>query len=171
MIRSLDSSPSRTTPAPPAWRASTRAPLLWATGPAIFWSLVLAGGVVWLILDPARRPWAWALVVAAVVLGGFGVLVVPLWRYAVHRWEITETAVYTRTGWFTQESRIAPITRVQTVDTHRGPLEQLFGLATVTVTTASSAGAVRIVALDLDVAERTVRQLTEIAALHREDAT
>ncbi len=171
MIRPPDSAPSRTIMAAPAWRASTRAPLLWATGPAIFWMFVLIGGVIWLIVDDGHRMWAWGLVAAAVILAGFGVLVVPMWRYAVHRWEITETAVYTRTGWFTQESRVAPITRVQTVDTHRGPLEQLFGLATVTVTTASSAGAVRIAALDLDVAERTVRRLTEIAALHREDAT
>ncbi|WP_025352550.1 PH domain-containing protein [Nocardia nova] len=171
MTRPLDSSPPQSTMAAPAWRASTRAPLLWATGPAIFWALILVGGVVWLIVDSGHRGWASALVAAALVVGVFGVVVVPLWRYAVHRWEITDTAVYTRTGWFTQESRVAPITRVQTVDTHRGPLEQLFGLATVTVTTASSAGAVRIVALDLDVAERTVRRLTEIAALHREDAT
>jgi membrane protein YdbS with pleckstrin-like domain len=94
-----------------------------------------------------------------------------MWRYGVHRWEVTESAVYTRTGWFNQESRVAPITRVQTVDTHRGPLERMFGLATVTVTTASSAGAVRIAALDLEVAERTVNRLTDIAAMHREDAT
>jgi len=79
--------------------------------------------------------------------------------------------VYTRTGWLVQEHRIAPISRVQTVDTERGPLDQLFGLANVTVTTASSAGAVRIVALDFDVAERVVAQLTDIAALGAEDAT
>jgi len=89
----------------------------------------------------------------------------------VHRWEVTEEAVYTRTGWFTQESRVAPISRVQTVDTHRGPLERLLGLATVTVTTASSAGAVRIPALDLATAEQTVERLTEVAATHRGDAT
>ena len=65
-------------------------------------------------------------------------------------------AVYTRSGWLVQERRIAPISRVQTVDTHRGPLDRLFGLANVTVTTASSAGAVRIVALDSDVADRIV---------------
>ncbi|WP_227980158.1 PH domain-containing protein [Nocardia spumae] len=171
MIRPLDSSPSRTIMAAPAWRASPRAPLLWATGPAVFWSFVLVGGLIWLLVDDRHRLWAGAVVAGAALLGVFSALVVPLWRYAVHRWEITETAVYTRTGWFTQECRVAPITRVQTVDTHRGPLEQLFGLATVTVTTASSAGAVRIVALDLDVAERTVSRLTEIAALHREDAT
>jgi uncharacterized protein len=99
------------------------------------------------------------------------VVVVPLWRYRVHRWDIGEQAVYTRTGWIVQERRIAPISRVQTVDTYRGPLDRLFGLANVTVTTASSAGAVRIVALDSDVADRVVAQLTDIAAIGAEDAT
>jgi membrane protein YdbS with pleckstrin-like domain len=47
----------------------------------------------------------------------------------------------------------------------------LFGLANVTVTTASSAGAVRIVALDSDVADQVVAQLTDIASLGAEDAT
>jgi hypothetical protein len=94
-----------------------------------------------------------------------------LWRYRVHRWDIDATAVYTRTGWLVQERRIAPISRVQTVDTERGPLDRLFGLANVTVTTASSAGAVRIVALDSDVADRVVAQLTDIAAIGAEDAT
>jgi hypothetical protein len=89
----------------------------------------------------------------------------------VHRWDIDPKAVYTRTGWLVQERRIAPISRVQTVDTERGPLDQLFGLANVTVTTASSAGAVRIVALDSDVADRVVAQLTDIASLGAEDAT
>jgi membrane protein YdbS with pleckstrin-like domain len=41
----------------------------------------------------------------------------------------------------------------------------------VTVTTASSAGAVRIVALDSDVADRVVAQLTDIAMIGAEDAT
>jgi len=97
--------------------------------------------------------------------------VMPQWRYRVHRWEATDTAVYTQTGWLSQERRIAPISRVQTVDTYRGPLDRMFGLANVTVTTASSAGAVRIVALDSDVADRVVARLTDIAAIGGEDAT
>ena len=67
-------------------------------------------------------------------------IVMPQWRYSVHRWEVAPQAVYTRAGWLYQESRIAPISRIQTVDSERGPLEQLFGLANVTVTTASAAG-------------------------------
>jgi membrane protein YdbS with pleckstrin-like domain len=60
---------------------------------------------------------------------------------------------------------------LQTVDTYRGLLDRLFGLANVTVTTASSAGAVRIVALDSAVADQVVAQLTDLAAIGAEDAT
>ncbi|MBE7189509.1 MAG: PH domain-containing protein [Jatrophihabitans endophyticus] len=85
----------------------------------------------------------------------------PQWRYRVHRWEVTDTAAYTQTGWFTQERRIAPLARVQTVDVRRGPVEQLFGLANVTVTTASAKGPIVVHALDRGEAEYLVHWLTE----------
>ena len=155
----------------PANPPSRKAPLVWAIGAAIPWGILVVGQVVWFAIDP-RPVWLHALAAAATVLGiVVFVVVVPLWRYRVHRWDIDPKAVYTRTGWLVQERRIAPISRVQTVDTERGPLDQLFGLANVTVTTASSAGAVRIVALDSDVADRVVARLTDIASLGAEDAT
>ena len=61
--------------------------------------------------------------------------------------------------------------RVQTVDTARGPFEQLFGLANVTVTTASARGPITIDALDVSVAEHTVAWLTERAQLTGGDGT
>jgi membrane protein YdbS with pleckstrin-like domain len=155
----------------PAHPPSRKAPLVWAIGAAIPWLILAVGQMVWFLIDP-RLLWVHALAGAVTVLAiVVFVVVVPLWRYRVHRWDVDAKAVYTRTGWLVQERRIAPISRVQTVDTERGPLDQLFGLANVTVTTASSAGAVRIVALDSDVAERVVAQLTDIAAIGAEDAT
>ncbi|OHV04196.1 hypothetical protein BKN37_11320 [Mycobacterium talmoniae] len=155
----------------PAHPPSRKAPLVWALGGAVPWLLLLIGQLLWAVLD-GRLVWLHALVLAATGLGlAVSVVVAPLWRYRVHRWEISPQAVYTRTGWLVQERRIAPISRVQTVDTYRGPLDRMFGLANVTVTTASSAGAVRIVALDADVADRVVAQLTDIAAIGAEDAT
>jgi membrane protein YdbS with pleckstrin-like domain len=95
----------------------------------------------------------------------------PRWRYAVHRWEAAPDAVYTQSGWFDQERRIAPVSRIQTVDTERGPFEQLFGLSSVTVTTASAAGALEIKALDREVADRLVDELTATTVRDDEDAT
>jgi membrane protein YdbS with pleckstrin-like domain len=155
----------------PAHPPSRKAPLVWAIGAAIPWLILAVGQMVWFAIDP-RLLWVHALAGAVTVLAIMVfVVVVPLWRYRVHRWDVDAKAVYTRTGWLVQERRIAPISRVQTVDTERGPLDQLFGLANVTVTTASSAGAVRIVALDSDVADRVVAQLTDIAMIGAEDAT
>jgi len=155
----------------PAHPPSRKAPLVWALGAAIPWAFVVVAQAVWFVLD-GQWPWVHALVAVGTVVGAaVSVVVAPLWRYRVHRWELDPTAVYTRSGWLVQERRIAPISRVQTVDTYRGPLDRLFGLANVTVTTASSAGAVRIVALDVEVADQVVAQLTDIAALGSEDAT
>ncbi|BCN48127.1 bacterial membrane flanked domain protein [Rhodococcus sp. Br-6] len=165
-------SPRTVTMADPAWRPSTKAPALWATTATLVWLPVFAAQVVWAVLDGRWTTWPHVTVFAVTLAVAVAdIVVVPRWRYRVHRWEISDDAVYTRTGWFDQERRIAPITRIQTVDTERGPLDRLFGLATVTVTTASSAGAVKITALDLDVADRTVEQLTAITARNAGDAT
>ncbi|RVW06726.1 PH domain-containing protein [Rhodococcus spongiicola] len=157
--------------ADPQWRPSTKARLLWAINAALLWLPVFVAQAVVVIIGwwPGWVPGA--VLATTMVLAVVHILVVPLWRYRVHRWEISETAVYTRTGWFTQERRIAPISRVQTVDTERGPVDRMLGLATVTVTTASSAGAVQIVALDQETADRTVARLTEIAGANAGDAT
>jgi membrane protein YdbS with pleckstrin-like domain len=112
--------------------------------------------------------WVWPLF--AVVLVAY-VAVVPRWRYLVHRWEVTDTAVYTQTGWWARERRIAPMSRIQTVDHVEGAISRLFGLATVTVTTASAAGALEIAGLDKAVARALVDELTVKADAVEGDAT
>jgi membrane protein YdbS with pleckstrin-like domain len=121
------------------------------------------------VLDRVDLPW-WVYALAAGVHLAWAA-VVPQWRYLVHRWEVTETAVYTQTGWWARERRIAPMSRIQTVDHAEGAVERLFRLATVTVTTASAAGALRISGLDRDVARQLVDELTLKADAVEGDAT
>jgi membrane protein YdbS with pleckstrin-like domain len=63
------------------------------------------------------------------------------------------------------------MSRIQTVDTVRGPLEQLYRLATVTVTTASAKGEVRIEGLDHEAAAELADRLTRITQATPGDAT
>jgi hypothetical protein len=112
----------------------------------------------------------WAVVLVGLVLAAY-VAVVPRWRYAVHRWEVTDTAVYTQTGWWARERRIAPMSRIQTVDHAEGAVSRLFGLSTVTVTTASAAGALEIAGLDRLRALALVDELTIKADTVPGDAT
>jgi uncharacterized protein len=135
---------------------------------AVVLALILVAVAV--VIDPARD-WLFLAVVVVLALGIPYAVVVPLWRYRVHRWETTDDAVYTRTGWLWQEWRVAPMSRIQTVDTERGPLEQLFGLSSITVTTASAAGPLKIVGLDHELAAELVRRLTAATQANPGDAT
>jgi membrane protein YdbS with pleckstrin-like domain len=155
----------------PAHLVSRRARAYWVVRALPGWLVIAA--VEALVLSNGDIPGRVRLAVAAVTAGLAlaHLIVMPQWRYRVHRWEITDAAVYTQAGWVNQERRIAPIARVQTVDTQRGPFEQLFGLANVTVTTASARGPLKIHALDRAVADSTVAWLTERAQLSAGDAT
>lgn len=143
----------------------------WTARAAGFWLLILAVEVFVWLAKPGARPPTGVVLVATAAVAILHLAVMPRWRYRVHRWEATDTAVYTRSGWFNQERRIAPLSRIQTVDTERGPLEQLFRLANVTVTTASAAGPVKIRGLAPDDADRLVAELTRITAQNPGDAT
>jgi len=154
----------------PRERVSPRARLMWMVG-GLVWGVVfitalLVGSLVfeWFELQ-------WWMPVVLVVLTVVEAVAIPQWRYAVHRWEVTDTAVYTQTGWWRRERRIAPMSRIQTVDYVEGAISRLFRLASVTATTASAAGALEIVGLDRDVARRLVDELTHKADAIQGDAT
>jgi hypothetical protein len=114
--------------------------------------------------------WWLVIPVTAAVTVAYAVIM-PRWRYRVHRWEVTSEAVYTRTGWISVHWRIAPISRIQTIDSHRWLGERLFGLANVTATTASAAGPVHIRGLDRATADRLLEELTVATGQVAGDAT
>jgi membrane protein YdbS with pleckstrin-like domain len=154
----------------PANRVAARTPLMWAAG-ALVPALLLAAALVvavevwhWWAMPPV----GW-VAYAALALGY--VVTMPLVRYRVHRWETTDVAVYTQSGWLSRERRIAPMSRVQTVDVEQGPVARLLGLASVTVTTASAAGPLRIEGLDRATADRLVTDLTRQTQAQPGDAT
>jgi membrane protein YdbS with pleckstrin-like domain len=155
---------------PPRNRVSRKAVWYWTVRALGGWLVLAAIQLVWLINDKAGALHVIGLVVTA-VLAVVHLVVMPRWRYRVHLWEATPDAVYTQAGWFNQERRIAPVSRIQTVDSERGPLEQLFGLANVTVTTASAAGPLKIDGLDHPTAQRLVDDLTTNTQATRGDAT
>ena len=153
----------------PAHRVSTRAPVLWDASAALQAAFVLVALVVVELMDWWDVPlWVWPLY--AVVAIAY-IVAMPLVRFRIHRWETTDTAVYTQTGWLSRELRIAPMSRVQTVDFDQSAVARLFSLASVSVTTASAAGPLHINGIEVGVARRLVEDLTRRAEAEAGDAT
>ncbi len=160
----------------PAWPVARGAIGLW-TVQGVVEALVLAvGTAAFLLLVPASAgglvPFLrWAVPVLALVDAAVAIFVRPRLSHRVHRWEVTDEAVYTLTGWLSRTWTLVPIARIQTVDVRRGVLQQMFGLASVAVLTASSQGTVRVPHLEADVARRVADDLTRRTALVRDQAT
>lgn len=153
----------------PAHQVSSKAPAVWAVGAALRSLVLLALLIAAAVFDWFDVPvWVWPLyaVLAIAYIAGM-----PVVRYRIHRWENTDTAVYTQTGWLSRERRIAPMSRVQTVDFEQSVVARLLGLASVTVTTASAAGPLVISMIDKPVADRLVDDLTRRTEAESGDAT
>lgn len=156
----------------PEGRPSLRAVRFWTWGATVRWTVLLVVQLVWMAAaggwgEPPRL----IGLAVTIALASVHITVMPRWRYRVHRWAITDDAVFVRSGWLTQETRVAPIARLQTVDSRRGFIHRLYGLTSVTITTASSAGALTIHALDDEVAREVVASLTAVAQQSAGDAT
>lgn len=162
---------------PPEHRVAPAAQWLWALQGVVL-TAVIAAVVIGLsvtLRDDDLPRWfevtlavaRWLLVPIALV----SVVIEPLWRFRVHRWEVTADAVYTLEGWLTRTWRIVPISRIQTVDTTRGPLQQLFGLTSVSVRTASHAGSTSIEQLPAPLAAAVAHDLGLRANAIRDEAT
>lgn len=155
----------------PAHQVSPRAIPFWTVSALIGDAVLVIAAAAAALFVPDVPGWAWLLVLLLALLAAAHVLAMPRIRFRVHRWEVSDTAVHTRAGWIGRQSRIAPISRVQTVDSRQGALMRLFGLSSITVTTASAAGPITIDCLDADVARQVVAQLTAITAATEGDAT
>ncbi len=170
-MTSADSALRATEPRPPRNRIDQRSRWYWLleclfvltitmaalVAPAIIWSGVRSGFLI-------------AAAIAGVTLLGWTVTM-PFLRYRVHRWEASGTAVYAKTGWLSREWKVAPLSRIQSVEAKRNPLHQMLGLAQVSVTTASAHGEIVIQGLDQAVADDLVAELTVATESTVGDAT
>lgn len=154
----------------PGNRVSRRAISYWTARAVLSGGTVVLAVVIGAAASGFSAGWDAVIAVAAVAATAHAVIM-PRWRYRVHRWEVTDQALYTRSGWFSVHWRIAPISRIQTIDSHRSFGERLFGLANVTATTASAAGPVRIHGLDSELADTLLDQLAVATGQAPGDAT
>jgi membrane protein YdbS with pleckstrin-like domain len=104
---------------------------------------------------PAPALWGLTAVALAAAVG-----VVPGLRWRRWRYEVREREIDLCRGVVTERRTLVPIERIQHVDTARGPLQRVLGLATVAFHTA--AGRNEIPHLAIAEAERLRRRIAEL---------
>ncbi len=85
------------------------------------------------------------------------VIVAPSIRYKRYRYFIDDDMLVVVEGLFFVTKSIAPIERIHQIAVKRGPIDRLYGMSNVVVTTAG--GEVKIAFLDNDVAEEIAARL------------
>jgi membrane protein YdbS with pleckstrin-like domain len=131
--RSLSAEPTRRLP--PAARSYWRAELALHFAAATLVAALVSEGLLSSLL-PA---------VGVALVGVVAAAVVPGARWRRWRYEVRDEEIDLLHGTFVRRRTVVPIRRVQHVESETGPLQDRFGLATVTFHTA--AGAVAIPAL------------------------
>ena len=79
-----------------------------------------------------------AVIVPAVVVLGWFVIRLPLRRYRVRGYQVGEDRLRVVKGLLVRRDTVVPFGRVQHIDVERGPVERLYGLATLIVRTAGT---------------------------------
>ena len=108
-----------------------------------------------------------SLVLAVLVL--FDVAVSPYFRYNRYRYSINDECIDIIEGYLFVKRNIVPIERLHKLQTKKGPIDQMFGVAKVIVTTGG--GDVTLEFLEEEraeqIAETLRRRINEIAAGQR----
>lgn len=140
-----------------------------------FWIIILtaicAAVCKMVTLEPQARAIGEAGFTLVLVLGVIALViwlfVLPPIRFIRWRYEITPEYLDIARGIIWRKRVVIPFIRVQNTDTRQGPLLRLFGLASVTVSTA--AGEHEIPGLSFTAAEELRNRAAELARLARED--
>ena len=94
---------------------------------------------------------------ALLILIGIDALISPVFRYHRYRYSINEECIDIQEGYLFVKRHIVPIERLHKLETAKGPIDQIFKVAKVVVTTAG--GDVTISFLDEKKAEQIAESL------------
>jgi membrane protein YdbS with pleckstrin-like domain len=108
--------------------------------------------------------WMWLAIGVALALAILNTWLSPNLRYRYWRYEIRADEADLQHGWLTRTRQLVPMSRIQHVDTRRGPLDRRFGLASVVLYTA--AGPAYIPALANEVAAEVRDRIATLANVH-----
>jgi uncharacterized protein len=163
-----DSSPRPAASEPPDFqKLDRRVVQLWrisnAIGFAVFFGMIVIASTIFFFSAGIFGAWVFVFWGALFLFFAFMVLWHPPRAYRAWGYRIDDKVFEARQGIFFRVIHLLPLSRLQHVDLHRGPLERAHGLASLILYTAGSHSAALVVpGLDAEEAKRLRDHLVEI---------
>ena len=112
-----------------------------------------------------------AVSLALVMLTLFDALASPYFRYHRYRYSINEECIDIKEGYLFVKRNIVPIERLHKLQTLKGPIDQMFKVAKVVVTTAGGDVTIRFLEEEKaeQIAENLRGRINEIVVSQREE--
>ena len=142
-----------------------------ATALASVIALAVIGAVNWLWIFPKDMDILKAVSLALVILTLFDALASPYFRYHRYRYSINEECIDIKEGYLFVKRNIVPIERLHKLQTLKGPIDQMFKVAKVVVTTAGGDVTIRFLEEEKaeQIAENLRGRINEIVVSQREE--
>ena len=143
-----------------------------ATALASVIALAVIGAVNWLWIFPKDMDMLKAVSLALMILILFDALASPYFRYHRYRYSINEECIDIKEGYLFVKRNIVPIERLHKLQTLKGPIDQMFKVAKVVVTTAGGDVTIRFLEEEKaeQIAENLRGRINEIVVSQREEA-
>lgn len=127
--------------------------------------------VVWFIFGEYIPKIVVNIVIGIIALDFLYLIVSPKVRYERYRYSITEDAIDVREGFILIERSIVPIERLHKIAIEKGPIDRMFNLAKVIVTTAGGDVTIRFLEDEKSefIADTLKKKINEIAIKSRLD--
>ena len=142
-----------------------------ATALASVIALAVIGAGNWLWIFPKDMDMLKAVSLALMILILFDALASPYFRYHRYRYSINEECIDIKEGYLFVKRNIVPIERLHKLQTLKGPIDQMFKVAKVVVTTAGGDVTIRFLEEEKaeQIAENLRGRINEIVVSQREE--
>ncbi len=138
-------------------------------GSAVGIAAIVAANILWLIPNGIQVGKIISIVLVVLLL--IHTVISPYFRFHRYRYQITEEFIDVREGYIFVERQLVPLERLHKMQTNRGPIDRIFKVAKVTVTTAG--GDVTLRFLDEEkadfIAESLSKRINQIVVEQRDE--
>lgn len=134
-------------------------------------TMAILSGVV-ICFDLLRIKLILVIYAIIMVVAVLNVFISPYFRYHRYRYKLDEDALEVIEGYIFVSHNIVPIERIQNIELQQGPIDRMFGVSKMTITTGGGEETVRFVSKEVAgiMSDKLKKKINEIVIDDREDA-